>query len=80
MNVSEIVKEYLIQNGYDGLYSTAGGCVCLIEDLAPCSKSCSDCEPGYKDPCLCSYKGPYLCGGSYNFDLTPDRPAGRMVQ
>ena len=57
INVLEIVKEYLIQNEYDGLYNTAGGCVCLIENLAPCSKSCSDCEPGYKDP--------YLCGGGH---------------
>jgi len=52
MNVLEIVKEYLIQNGYDGLYNTAGECACLIEDLAPCSESCSDCELDYKGPYL----------------------------
>ena len=52
MNVLEIIKEYLIQNGYDGLYNRAGECACLIEDLASCSKSCSDCEPGYKGPYL----------------------------
>ena len=67
MNVLEIIKEYLVQNGYDGLYNTAGECACLIEDLAPCSESCSDCEPGYKGPCL--------CGGDHDFDLTPNRPA-----
>ena len=67
MNVLEIVKEYLIQNGYDGLYNTAGECACLIEDLTPCSEVCSDYESGYKGLCL--------CGGDHDFDLTPDRLA-----
>jgi len=57
MNVLEIIKEYLIQNEYDGLYNTAGECACLVENLAPCSESCSDCEPGYRG-----------CGGPQRLD------------
>ena len=71
MNVLEIIKEYLIQNGYDGLYNTAGECACLVEDLAPCSESCLDCEPGYRGPCL--------CGGDHDFDLTSGRPTTTLV-
>ena len=56
MNILEIVKEYLIQNEYDGLYNTTGECMCLIEDLMPCIEFCSDCKPGYKGPCLCMFE------------------------
>lgn len=46
MTVHEIVKKYLIENGYDGLYTD--DCGCLVEDLMPCSCDCSYCNAGYK--------------------------------
>ena len=47
-DVSDIVKEYLDNNGYDGLYSPDGGCACLKEDLQPCGENFCDCVPGIK--------------------------------
>lgn len=46
MDVCDIVKKYLIENGYDGLYTD--GCGCLVDDLMPCDCDCSYCEAGYK--------------------------------
>ena len=34
MNVYEITKKYLIDNGYDGLFTD--DCGCLVDDLMPC--------------------------------------------
>ena len=46
MNGKEIIKEYLIKNGFDGLY--ADDCGCFIDDLMPCSSEyCLECEPGH---------------------------------
>ena len=50
MDVRDIVKEYLIANGYDGLYDPLGDCGCIIDDLFPCDVS-GMCCPGYKVPC-----------------------------
>jgi len=47
MNCREIVKKYLEENGYDGLYCH-GECGCLLDDLAPCDSDFTSCEPGYK--------------------------------
>jgi len=46
MNAKEIVKKYLIENGYDGL--CAYDCGCYLEDLVPCGEDMSECVPGYK--------------------------------
>lgn len=49
----DIVEKYLLDNGYDGLYSDYG-CGCLIGDLTPCGgESLSGCRPGYKTRCDC---------------------------
>jgi len=47
MNVNEIVKSHLAQNGYDGLCTE--GCGCIISDLAPCLRDGipMECKPGY---------------------------------
>ena len=50
MNVLKIVKEYLIKNGYDGLYND-NGCGCEFDDLAPGSCLGDCCEPGHKMYC-----------------------------
>lgn len=49
MKVKEIIKKYLIENGYDGLYGD--DCGCDLDDLIPCDNDCSMCEPGYKHKC-----------------------------
>jgi hypothetical protein len=51
MNVKEIVKEYLLNNGYDGLCND--DCGCCLDDLMPCEGDIGSCEPGYKKPCNC---------------------------
>lgn len=60
MNVEEIVKQYLEQNGFDGLYKEdfrgEVKCCCEASDpfsscssfYFPCSEYFMDCEPGYK--------------------------------
>jgi hypothetical protein len=51
MNVREIVREYLIANGYTGLYR--GGlidepCGCGLGALFPCDgDGCDECQPAY---------------------------------
>jgi len=46
MNCLEIIKAYLKEHGFDGLYD--GECGCEISDLAPCGVDFSQCKPGYK--------------------------------
>lgn len=54
MNVKGIVKEYLKNNKYDGLYNPDSDCACGIDDLYPCGGEWIDkCEPGYQVPCDC---------------------------
>ncbi len=48
MTVLEIVKAYLKQHRFDGLFNP-GECGCEIDDICPFNDNCfSDCEPGYK--------------------------------
>ena len=52
MNVADIVKRFLEENGFDGLYSEDEECGCFKADLFPCSEECvPDCVPGYLVPC-----------------------------
>ena len=53
MIVSEILKEYLKTNGYDGLLCPDVPCGCALDDLAPCNNgNIMDCKPAYKIVCL----------------------------
>jgi hypothetical protein len=47
MNCEEIIEEYLIRNGFDGLFNEAGQCACKLNDLFPCLDCFDECEPGY---------------------------------
>ena len=47
MIVLEIVKKFLIENGYDGLALPGDECGCVLGDLAPCLNDISQCQPGY---------------------------------
>lgn len=45
MTLKTIVKKWLKENGYDGLY--IGECGCRRNDLFPCGADPGLCEPGY---------------------------------
>lgn len=45
MNVFEIVRDYLISHGYDGLCNE--DCGCTLDYLIPCENRIDTCEPGY---------------------------------
>lgn len=47
VTVEEIVRAYLIEHGYDGLYSEEGGCACRTECLFCCDEIKSDCRAGH---------------------------------
>lgn len=48
--VIEIIKQHLIDNGFDGLYNEDLECCCELADLEPCDALQSDCTAGYKQP------------------------------
>jgi hypothetical protein len=52
MTVSDIVKEYLVANGFDGL-CLPGECGCGIEDIHPCdvNENVLECEPAHRILC-----------------------------
>ncbi len=47
MTVKDMIHQYLVEHGYDGLFNDFGECACLRGELAPCDQSFVDCEPGY---------------------------------
>ena len=49
MNSREIVTEYLVKNGHDGLY-VPGDCGCRVDNLMPCDNIGNECEAGYLMP------------------------------
>ena len=48
MELSEIVKIWLQENGYDGLCNPDIECGCAIEDLMPCGEPGIRCEAGHR--------------------------------
>lgn len=50
MNIREIVRRFLIEKEYDGLYNAESECCgCNKDDLMPCDEpEIYDCEAGYK--------------------------------
>lgn len=49
MNCLEIIRNHLVDNGFDGLHKD-GECGCKLSDLAPCEEDISCCTPGYLQP------------------------------
>lgn len=50
-DVSEIVEEWLLLHGFDGLYNELGECGCGFGDFAPCGCLSGDCEAAYRYRC-----------------------------
>jgi len=46
-----MVSEWLIERGFDGLFNEAGNCGCDLGDLMPCGCPSPTCEAGYKVQC-----------------------------
>ena len=61
--VIDIIKQYLVDNDYDGLYNDEIDCACEVSDLAPCCEiSKGECTSGYKHKL-----------GDYDFTIKEDR-------
>ena len=56
MEVHQIVREYLNNRGYDGLFNINGECACLLDDLAPCGEMSMHCKVGFKTETKDSFK------------------------
>lgn len=61
-NVEDIVRWFLKNMGYDGLYNEIGVCACLVNDLAPCGEIQGTCQPGYLDDCHCGEHDWHIVG------------------
>ena len=62
MNVGTIVREWLIDRGYDGLVSDRCECGCSVDDLMPCGFDCIEsCLPAYR----------YLHDGKEHYGTNP---------
>ena len=48
MNISDIVRKYLTDNGFDGL--CGAGCGCHMDDICPCGGEGNflECIPGHE--------------------------------
>ena len=46
--VKEILKIWLVDNGYDGLWNPSWECGCLLSDDLPCDQCPGDCEAAYR--------------------------------
>jgi hypothetical protein len=47
VNCKDIVRDYLKQNGYDGLCLPEHDCGCGYTQLAPCDEALNKCQPAY---------------------------------
>lgn len=48
IDVREIIRDYLVRNGYDGLFTPDDDCGCDVDALAPCGEPYFDCAAGYR--------------------------------
>lgn len=60
IKLREIVKNYLEQNGFGGLFNSDGECGCELPDLMPCDQPSESCCAGYK--IKCNEKCDHECG------------------
>lgn len=48
MILFDIMKQWIKDNGYDGLFNTEIPCACDLGDFMPCEEPSVNCEPGYR--------------------------------
>ena len=77
MDVCDIVKKYLKDNGYDGLCTDE--CGCLIDDLMPCcQEGIMSCVPGYRmEKEEAERRGYMFDYDDCDFIVTSEKPEGR---
>lgn len=60
--IESMIKYYLMQSKFDGLYNASLGCSCEIEALMCCEEPKISCMAGYKIPCDCPEKCDFHIG------------------
>jgi hypothetical protein len=51
MDLRTLLKRYMEDNGYDGLFNPNSDCACEKDDLAPCDEMSIECTLGVKGAC-----------------------------
>ena len=74
MDVREIVRRYLKNNGFDGVYNVDNECCCSTEHFPTCGNDTSDCVPGYRMPCSTDY-----CDGLCAYHIGPTKNGKRPI-
>jgi hypothetical protein len=46
--LTDIIKEYLLNNKYDGLCWVDGMCYCFVDNLMDCGRPYIWCQPAYR--------------------------------
>lgn len=71
MNIREVIKKYLEEKEFDGLYGCE--CGCAVDDLMPCGElnNLSECEPGYKSPASPESEFDFMIGPHKTEEATP---------
>ena len=68
----DMIKEWLDDNEYDGLYCPDGECACLADNLMPCGETIGSCVAGYKVPCPGSPD--CVLGGGCGWHIVNEKP------
>jgi hypothetical protein len=73
VDVKTTIKEYLEENGYDGLYNGEIQCCCKKDELFICGEVYLDCRAGYLAQCPDWVNdGSYCIGGTKGKKCEPD--------
>lgn len=74
--IRNITRQWLKDNGYDGLCQADSYCGCELDNLMPCEEPSPECQAGYKVPC--PGEGTCELGGDCPFHITIKKPASRQ--
>lgn len=76
--VRQIVGEWLVANGYDGLVAEDRECGCLVDDLSPCGgDDIMNCEAAYRGECY----GECQCEeGGCDFHMLSEKPIKKAAE